>query len=111
LFRNGGSGSSYYVCANKGVLHYLQEEFGGREVSVFYNGTNNNLPNEYFVDEFLNDDNLATAIEYNSPNRTTSLSSGNGQLLYLGDLTKKQRKELENEEIIIWDGVRGHRKP
>jgi len=110
LFRTGGSGGTYYVCANQGVLYYLQEKFGEKEASIFYNATNNNLPNEYLVDEFFNDNNLAAAIANNSSNRTASLSVGSGQLLYVGDLTRKQRKELENREGIVWDQVRNHKK-
>jgi len=92
------------------VLHYLQEKFGEREVSIFYNGINGNLPNEYFVDEFFNDDNLAAAINHDSPNRTVSLSSGSGQLLYLNELTKSQLQGLENRKIIIQDSITGYRK-
>jgi hypothetical protein len=92
-------------------LHYLREKFGEREITAFYNATNNNLPNEYLVDEFFNDDNLAATIAYNSSNRTVSLSSGSGQLLYVGDLTKKQRQELKDREVIIWDRISNHRKP
>jgi len=46
---------------NEGVIHYLREKYGEREITVFYgNGVGESslsARREYFIDEFLNDEN------------------------------------------------------
>ncbi|CAI2197143.1 19263_t:CDS:2 [Funneliformis geosporum] len=92
--------------SSEAFLHFLQERYGEKETKFNYKSGN-----EYFVEEFFNDSNLATAISASDTvNTNASLSAGSGQMIYLGDLTKSERKSLEKRRVIIWDGVTNHEK-
>jgi len=104
LFKTG-TNSSRFALVNEGVIHYLQEKYGQREINVFYgNGVGEaslSSRREYFIDEFLNDENSYRDGTSYANDFWVHLASGSGQLLNLRLLTRQQRQELQNRRIII----------
>jgi len=113
LFKTGTS-SARFSMINEGVIHYLREKYGEREITVFYGngvGETTNLPHrEYFVDEFLNDENAYLNGTTPANDFWVHLSTGSGNLINLRLLNGEQRKALQDRRIIVWDGLNNHKK-